>query len=349
MIEKMRTIVNEYEELQKSLSNPSIINDPEALRNIGRTIGKIEEVAILSKRYFVLENEAKDLEAMQDDPEMTMLVREEEKKIINEKEEIMRIVKDLLTFKNPNDEKDAIVEIRPAAGGDEAALFADDLVRMYLRFAEQKGFSVEIFSKNETEDGGIKEIIFAFRGNGAYGMLKHESGVHRIQRIPLTESKGRIHTSTATVVVLPETEEKDIEIRMEDVRVDVFRASGAGGQHVNKTESAVRLTHIPSGIVVACQDEKSQHKNKARAFTVLRSRLKAVEDETMQKEGSQKRLEQIGTGERSEKIRTYNIPQDRITDHRIKQNFSNIPSIFSGGILPLIEACQKGIVEDAEK
>lgn len=339
MREKLNAILSEYTELQRELSAPETASDMEKLKALGKSISKIENTAQLVQEYFRVEEEIKGLEEMRNDPEMMDMAEEEEEKLLKEKQTLENALQKAIIPKDPNDEKDCILEIRPAAGGDEAALFAGDLSRMYLRFAEIEGFTSEIFSKSETEDGGIKEIIFAVRGNGAHGKLKYESGVHRIQRVPTTESKGRIHTSTATVVVLPEVEESEVDINPEDVRVDVYRASGAGGQHVNKTESAVRLTHIPTGIVVACQDERSQFKNKSRAFAVLRSRIKASEEEKVQKAGSEKRLEQIGTGDRSEKIRTYNIPQDRVTDHRIKQNFSNIPVIFNGEISGILEAC----------
>jgi peptide chain release factor 1 len=274
------------------------------------------------------------------DKEMAELAREEYDQLVKEGESLMNELKVLLLPKDPNDEKSVIVEIRAGAGGDEAGLFAGDLFRMYTRYAEKKRWKTEVMSSSYSGIGSIKEIIFEVKGNGAYSYFKYESGVHRVQRVPATEANGRIHTSTATVAVLPEADEVDVQINENELRIDVYRSSGHGGQSVNTTDSAVRITHLPTGMVVTCQDEKSQLKNKAKALQVLRARLYEIEMSKRQNELRDARLSQFGTGDRSEKIRTYNFQQDRVTDHRIGLTLNNLPSILEGEIENLITSLQ---------
>lgn len=345
MLDKLKKLETEYEELLKRMSDSEIIKNQNEFRKCGKRKSEIEVAVNL---YRELKNSEKQMEDAQEllqsgDRELEQMAQEELDEARRRKTELEEKLKTELLPRDPDDNKDCIMEIRAGTGGEEAALFAADLSRMYMRFAERSGWKVEFMSQSEADAGGIKEIIFAVRGSGAYGKLKYESGVHRVQRIPKTEAKGRVHTSAATVAVLPEVEEIDIKIRSEDLRVDTYRSGGAGGQHVNKTDSAVRITHEPTGIVVACQDERSQIKNRAKAMSILRSRLYQHQKDEQVRERHDMRLSQIGSGDRSEKIRTYNYPQDRVTDHRIKANFSNLPGIMDGNIGQIVE---KLILED---
>ncbi|WP_029166354.1 peptide chain release factor 1 [Aminiphilus circumscriptus] len=337
---KLEDVVRSFEELELRMADPGVTGNLQELQRMAKKHAEMEEVVAVYKEVKAKRQqlcEAREL-SESGDPEIEALAKEEVHALESDIEDLERRLQVLLLPKDPNDEKSVIVEIRGGAGGDEAALFAANLMRMYCRFAELQGWKVEILTQSETGIGGIKEVVFRVDGTGAYSKFKYESGVHRVQRVPVTESSGRIHTSTATVAVLPEVEDVDIEIRTEDLRIDTFRASGAGGQYVNMTDSAVRITHIPTGVVVSCQDERSQLKNRAKAMRLLRAKLYDAELQRKQVEQAADRKGQVGTGDRSERIRTYNFPQNRVTDHRIGLTLYKLDQILEGNLLEMIDA-----------
>jgi len=346
VFDRLQAVEDRYERLNELLSDPEIVNDSKKLREFSKEQSDIQETVMAYREYKEVKEQLTDAKAMLEDKldaEMREMVKEEISELEPRIEELEARIKLLLIPKDPNDDKNVIMEIRGAAGGDEAALFAGDLYRMYSRYAETQGWKTEVIDASTTGVGGFKEIIFMINGNGAYSKLKFENGAHRVQRVPETESGGRIHTSTATVACLPEAEEVEIELHDKDIRFDAFASSGAGGQSVNTTMSAVRLTHIPTGIVVSCQDEKSQHKNKDKAMKVLRARVYDKFQQEAQAEYDQVRKSAVGTGDRSERIRTYNFPQNRVTDHRIGLTIQKLDQILQGKLDEIIEAL---IMED---
>ncbi|MBT2661492.1 peptide chain release factor 1 [Bacillus sp. ISL-45] len=341
MFDRLQAVEDRYERLNELLSDPEVVNDSKKLREYSKEQSDIQETVMAYREYKEVKEQLTDAKAMLEeklDAEMREMVKEEISELEPRIEELEARIKVLLIPKDPNDDKNVIMEIRGAAGGDEAALFAGDLYRMYSRYAESQGWKTEIIDASTTGVGGFKEIIFMINGNGAYSKMKFENGAHRVQRVPETESGGRIHTSTATVACLPEAEEVEIELHDKDIRFDAFASSGAGGQSVNTTMSAVRLTHIPTGIVVSCQDEKSQHKNKDKAMKVLRARVYDKFQQEAQAEYDQVRKSAVGTGDRSERIRTYNFPQNRVTDHRIGLTIQKLDQILQGKMDEIIEA-----------
>ncbi len=337
-------------DLEAQLSNPDVGKEPRAIEKLGRRLGALRPLVEVGERYRTALAELEEGRAMlgDDDPEMAELARAEVERLEETIEGLESELRVLLTPRDPNDEKNAIFEIRAGTGGDEAALFAADLFRMYSRYAESKNWKIETISVSETDGGGFKEIIASISGEGVFSRLKFEKGVHRVQRVPTTESQGRIHTSTVTVAVMPEAEDVELDIKNEDLRIDVMRAGGPGGQSVNTTDSAVRITHLPSGLVVQCQDEKSQHKNKAKAMTVLRSRLLDLEEQKANAERASERRAQVGTGERSEKIRTYNFPQSRVTDHRAGVTMHKLDALLAGEMDELLDAVHSNLAAARE-
>ena len=340
VVAKLESLIERFEEIQVMLSAPEIIADQDKFRGLSKEYSQLEEVV---KSFRAYQQAEEDLETAQEmmqesDPELQEMAQEEfkaAKQAIAELEQSLQI---LLLPKDPNDDMSCFLEIRAGAGGDEAAIFAGDLFRMYSRYAEKQGWRIETVSANEGEHGGFKEVVANLVGDGAYGIMKFESGGHRVQRVPETESQGRIHTSACTVAVLPEIPESEaIEINPADLRVDTFRASGAGGQHVNKTDSAIRLTHLPTGLAVECQDERSQHKNRAKAMSVLQARLNQIEEEKRAAEEASTRRSLVGSGDRSERIRTYNFPQGRLTDHRINLTLYKLEDVIEGGLDAVLE------------
>ncbi len=339
MKEKLNQIIDRHTKLESLLADPKVISDSEKLKETAKEHTFLNSVIPTANRYLTLLNQIQENKEIidSDDEELKSLAIEENEETESELLELEDQLKILLIPQDPNDNKNTIIEIRAGTGGEEAALFAADLFRMYSRFAERNVWTREVIASNGTGIGGFKEIIFSVKGSSVYGMMKFESGVHRVQRVPKTETGGRLHTSAATVAVLPEAEDAEVDINDSDLKIDTYRASGAGGQHVNKTESAIRITHIPTGLVVTCQDEKSQHKNRTAAMKVLKSRLLAQEEERLAKERADARKSMVSTGDRSAKIRTYNFPQGRITDHRINFTSYKLDSVMDGQLNEFIE------------
>ncbi len=359
LLNKLTTLVERHEELAALLSDPSVINDQAKFRDLSREYSQLEHLVQTFRRYQENINTIANAQGLMKDadPDLQALAVEELEQATAAKETLEKDLEILLLPKDPNDQRNVFLEIRAAAGGDEAAIFAGDLFRMYSRYAENHHWTVEVISSNQGEHGGFKEVIVRILGEDVYSHLKFESGAHRVQRVPETEAQGRIHTSTCTVAVLPEVEEVDeFIVNPADLKIDTYRASGAGGQHVNKTDSAIRITHLPTGTVVECQDERSQHKNRARAMSLLQSRLLVAEQSKQQREQAETRRSLVGTGDRSERIRTYNFPQSRLTDHRINLTLYKLPEVIQGALDQVVEpllreyqADQLATLETAEK
>ena len=340
MMDKLQAISDRLEAIVSQMEDPATYGDPDLLRRLTREQKELEPVAEAYRAYRKAESDLASAQELLGDPEMKEMAQEEIQEAKADMERLSEELKILLLPKDPNDGKNVVMEIRGGVGGEEAMLFAADLFRMYVMYAESRGWKLEVTSRSETELGGIKTIEFIVEGEGAWSRLKYESGAHRVQRVPVTESSGRIQTSAATVAVLPEAEEVDFHIDPGDLKIDTFRSSGAGGQHINKTESAIRITHLPTGVVVECQDERSQYKNKDRAMQILRTRLYEAELEKQNAAIAAQRRSQVGSGDRSERIRTYNFPQGRVTDHRLTGDVKNfaIDAVINGGLDPIIDA-----------
>jgi peptide chain release factor 1 len=341
MWDRLEKIEKRYQELEKEISRPEIATDLKKVQALAQERAGIEDVVASYRKYKATTKQLEDTRAMLEgelDAEMAALAKQEIEKLESRQESLLQELKLALLPKDPRDERDIIIEIRAGAGGDEAGLFAADLFRMYSRYAQSKGWDVEVINSNESGIGGFKEIVFEVRGKGAFSRFKYERGVHRVQRVPVTESSGRLHTSTATVAVLPQAEEVEVDINPDDLRIDIFHSGGAGGQNVNKVATAVRITHLPTGIVSTCQDERSQLRNRNKAMAVLRARLLDIERTKQEESITQQRRSQVGTGDRAEKIRTYNFPQDRLSDHRLDKNFRNLPKIMDGELDELIDS-----------
>ncbi len=341
MFDKLELIQKRYDELSRLLAQADVATDHKRLQELSKEKADLEDIVSIYQQYKTKNKELAELESLINshaEAEMTALIKEEVSKLKQQQDELVRRLKLSLISKDPNDDRDVIVEIRAGAGGDEASLFAADLFRMYSRYAQAKGWQAGIIDSNQSERGGFKELIFEIKGKGAFSRLKHERGVHRVQRVPVTEASGRIHTSTATVAVLPEVEEIELNINSDDLKMEFFHSRGAGGQNVNKVTTAVRITHLPTGIVASCQDERSQIRNRMKAMAVLRARLLDMEQRKQSESIDEERRMQVGSGQRAEKIRTYNFPQNRVTDHRINLSFHNLQQILDGELDEISEA-----------
>ncbi len=341
MLDKLKSLKKRYEELSALLAQPETMNDQKRYRDLAREHAQLSEIVAAYDRYTDIAEQLADCREMlseQHDPEMRELIHAELSALEASEAKLEEELKFMLLPRDPNDARDVIIEIRAGTGGDEAALFGADLLRMYQRYAERHGFKTEFLNETMTEMGGVKEVVLSLSGQGAYSRMKYESGVHRVQRVPETESQGRIHTSAATVAVLPEADDVEVDINPNDLQIDTYRSGGAGGQHVNKTESAIRITHLPTGLVVQCQDERSQHKNKEKAMRVLKSRLLELYQSQAAEAEATNRKNQVGSGDRSERIRTYNFPQNRVTDHRIGLTLYKLEAFMDGDMDELIDA-----------